>query len=83
MADGITPTLGGDMREARFKEVKTYITWSHNMVAQYIAMRAIVDLCEEVELQTVTWVSNRWWGKEGLNLVEVQAAVVESVRVSN
>ena len=37
-------------------------------VAQYIATRPILDLCEKSIRRTGAWVSRRRWEKEGLDL---------------
>ena len=44
-----------------------YITHRKNMVAQYIEMRTILDLYEEVKQSMGMQVSNRWWYQEGIN----------------
>ena len=36
----------GGMKEAGFKEIRTLITNRQNTVAQYIAKRPLLDLCE-------------------------------------
>ena len=51
-----------------------YITHRKNMVAQYIEMRTISDLCEEVKQSMGMQVSNRWWYQEGINLERERAA---------
>ena len=38
------------------------------MVAQYIATRPILDLCERSVWGAVAWVSQRWWEQEGIDL---------------
>ena len=35
------------MEEAGFEEIRTYVTRTQNTVAQYIATRRILDLCEQ------------------------------------
>ena len=61
MADGSTPPLRGDMREARLEGVETYITWRQNTVAQCIATKTILELCEEAERQTGAQVLKQMW----------------------
>ena len=62
MAAGSTPPppsptpLGEATRETGLEDVETYITRIQNMVVQYIAMREILDLCEEVERRPEPWV---------------------------
>ena len=38
------------------------------MVAQYIATRLIMDLCELYVRRTIAWVYQRWWEQEILDL---------------
>ena len=47
------------------------------MVAQYIVMRPILDLCEQATWHPRARVSRRWWEKAGIDLegVRKQAAV--------
>ena len=40
---------GGEREEAGFEPMETYIWRRQNMVAKYIAMRKILDLCEAEE----------------------------------
>ena len=40
------PSLEGVMKEAGFKDVRTSINTRQNTVAQYIATRPLLDLCE-------------------------------------
>ena len=62
------PSLEGEMVEAGFKEIKTYVTRRQNTVAQYIVMRTILYLCEWSALRTGAWVSQRWREQDGLDL---------------
>ena len=39
--------LAGRMKEAGMVGIRTSIIWRQNMVAQYIATRLILDLCEQ------------------------------------
>ena len=55
------PPLTSEMEEAGFEEIRVYIKNSHNMVAQYIKTRQILDLCEKYVWMTKAWVSRRWW----------------------
>ena len=56
------------MVEAGFEDIGAYITRRKNNVAQYITTRPIMDLCERSVQRPVTWVSQRWWDQEGLDL---------------
>ena len=70
------------MQEAGFEEVDAFVLRMQNTAAQYIAMRQIMDLCEETVQILGMWVVKRWWEKELLYLVgawEVMAASEEEV----
>ena len=47
--------------------MEVYINWKQNTFIQYIAMRPILELCEEVEQWTGLQVLKRWWEKEEIN----------------
>ena len=66
------------MKEAGFKEIRNLITNRQNTVAQYIAKRPLLDLCEEAnEIGGVT-VSRRWWGQKGIDWETAKARVAET-----
>ena len=52
--------LTASMEEAGFKEIGTYVTRRQNKVAQYIATRLILDLCERSAWRPGSWLSWRW-----------------------
>ena len=56
------------MEEAGFGDIGVYITRSQNTVAQYIATRPILDLCEGSVRRKVAWVYQRRWEQYGLDL---------------
>ena len=47
------------MQEAGLEEVEAYVLRILIMVAQYISMRPILDLCEEALWRPGAWVDNR------------------------
>ena len=53
------PPLAATMAESGFEEIGTYVTRRQNTVAQYIATRPILDLCERSIQRTGSWVSWR------------------------
>ena len=76
---GRQPRIGGDgsyaqpplkeaMREAGFEGIRQPITRRQNTVAQYIAMRTILDLCERATQRLGARVSRRWWEQEVIDL---------------
>ena len=57
------------MAEAGFEGIGSYVTRRHNTVAQYIATRPIMDLCERSTWSPGARVSWWWWWEqEGLYL---------------
>ena len=54
------------MKEAGFTEIKKSITNRQNTVAQYIAMRPLLDLCERTTRGGGARVSRRWWDQKGI-----------------
>ena len=60
--------LTASMEEAGFKEIGTYVTRRQNKVAQYIATRPILDLCERSARRPGLWLYWRWWEQDGLDL---------------
>ena len=62
------PPLKEAMREAGFKGIRKAITRRQNTVAQYIATRPILDLCERATQRMGARVYQRWWEKEGIDL---------------
>ena len=56
------------MGDTVLEEVETYITQKYKTVAQYIATRTILELCEEADWHSGEWVLKRWWDQEGKNL---------------
>ena len=55
------PPMETAMEEAGFDEMVAYALKRNNTVAQYIATRPILDLCEETVRRPGVWVARRWW----------------------
>ena len=55
------PSLAGAMTEAGFTTIRKSITNRQNTAAQYIAMRPLLDLYEEVKQRGRARISRRWW----------------------
>ena len=67
-----TPGASVDlMVEARFKAAV-------NTVAQYIAMRPIMDLCERSTRQPGARLSQQWWEQDDIDLEGVKKRVAEA-----
>ena len=66
------PSLEEEMAEAGFEEIRTDVTRRQNTVAQYIAARPILDLCERFDWRPGEWVSHQWWEQDSLYLEGVK-----------
>ena len=72
------PSLEGAMKEAGFKDIRTSINNRQNTVAQYIATRPLLDLCEGANQIRGARVSRRWWDQKGINWEKAKARVAET-----
>ena len=61
------PSLVGAMREAGLTDVGKSIANRQNTVAQYIATRPLLDLCEGASAREGTRVPLRWWNQTGID----------------
>ena len=61
------PSLAGEMKEAGVERIRTSILRRQNKVAQFIATRPILGLCEVAERRPGTRVPRRWWEQTGIN----------------
>ena len=55
------------MKEAGFKEIRTSITNRQNTVAQYIATRPLLDLCEGAKQRGGVRVTRSWLYQKGID----------------
>ena len=53
--------LEGATKEAGIVRVRTSVLRRQNTVAQFVATRTIMVLCEGTERREGTWVPQRWW----------------------
>ena len=60
------PSLEGAMREAGLTDIGKSIANRQNTVAQYIATRPLLDLCEEARARKGARVPMRWWNQTGI-----------------
>ena len=60
--DGVCdiPPLDTAMQEAGFEDMVKYVLKRNNMVAQYIATRSIMELCEVMVRIPGTWLAIMW-----------------------
>ena len=83
------PQLAGVMKETGMVGIQTSILRRQNTVAQFIATRPILDLCEQATRRPGPQVSRRWWEKTGIDLkgarekAAAAAAEPETEAVSN
>ena len=59
--------LAGATKEAEILRARTSVLWRQNMVAQFVATRPILGLCEGMERRGGTWVPQRWWEQPGID----------------
>ena len=76
------PPLEGALREAGMVGIRTSITRRQNTVAQYIATRPILDLCERATWRPVAHESRRWWEQDGIDLEGARKRAAESTTIS-
>ena len=62
------PPLAGVMKETGMVGIRTPIPRRQNTVAQFIATRSILDLCEQATRRLGARVSRRWWEQTGIDL---------------
>ena len=52
---------------AGLTDIRTSIQRRQNMVAQYIATRPLLDLCEGARQKEGARVTSRWWEQSGID----------------
>ena len=62
------PPLLDALREMGFEGIRKLVTRRQNMVAQYIATRLILDLCERSTRRLGARLSRRCWGQDNIDL---------------
>ena len=70
------------LTDGSFEGIGKYITRRKNTVAQYVATRPILDLCERYDQRPGARVYQRWWEQAGIDLegAKKRAAAAESDR---
>ena len=63
----IYPSLAEAMKEEGIIRIQTLILWRQNMVAQFIATRPIMGLCEGAVRRMEARVPRRWWDQTGID----------------
>ena len=74
------PSLEGAMREAVLTDIRKSIQNRQNTVAQYIATRPLLDLCEGARAREGAKVPLRWWDQAGIDWETAKAKGVEQYR---
>ena len=77
------PSLEGAMKEAELTDVHTSIQRRQNTVAQYIAMRPLLDLCEGARQREGARVTLRWWEQSGIDREKAKAKETETESASD
>ena len=73
------PSLSGAMKEEGFTKIRKSITNRNNTVAQYIATRPMLDLCERKKQRGGgARVSRRWWEQKGIGWETAKEQAVET-----
>ena len=76
------PSLEGAMKEAGLTDVCTSINIRQNTVAQYIATRPLLDLCEGVKQREGAQVTLRWWDQSDIDWEKAKTKETETESVS-
>ena len=77
MGSGFTPHWRGAMKEAGLTDVRTSIYRGQKTVAQYIATRPLLELCEGVKQREGARVTLRWWDQTGIDWEKAKARGAE------
>ena len=72
------PSLEGAMKEAGFTDVRTSINRRQKTVAQYIATRTLLQLCEGATQRGGARVAMSWWDQKGVDWGKANTRVVET-----
>ena len=77
------PSLEGAMKEAGLTDVRTSIQRRQNTVAQYIATRLLLDLCEGARQREGAMVTLNWWDQSGIEWEKTKAKETETESASD
>ena len=75
--DWYYPSLEGAMREAVLTDIRKSIANRQNTVAQYIAKRPLLDLCEGARAREGARVTMRWWDQADIDWETAKANGVD------
>ena len=82
MGNGNTSQLEGAMEKAGLTDIQTSIQRRQNTVAQYIATRPLLDLCEGARPREGARVTLRWWEQSGIDWEKAKAKRTETETTS-
>ena len=71
------------MKEAGLNDVRTSINRRQNTVAQYIATRPLLDLCEGANQREGAQVTLIWWEQSGIDWKKAKAKETETESASD
>ena len=71
------PSLEGGMKEAGLIDIRSSIQRRQNTVAQYIATRPLLDICEGARQIEGARVTFRWWENSGIDWEKAKAKETE------
>ena len=74
------PLLEDAMTEAVLQEMETYVSLRHNTVTQFIATRAIMNLCLAEERRPGPRFSRRWWYQYRVDVEGMRTAAWDAGR---
>ena len=77
------PSVEGAMKEAGLTDVQTSINRRQKSVAQYIATRPLLDLCEGAKHREGARVTLRWRYQSGINWEKAKAKETETELASD
>ena len=77
------PSLEGDMKETGLTDVRTSINRRQNTVAQYIATRPLLELCEGAKQREGARVTLSWWDQSGIDWEKAKAKETETESASD
>ena len=77
------PSMEGATKEAGLTDVRTSINRRQNTVAQYIATRPLLDICEGAKQREGARVTLRWWDQSGIDWEKAKAKETETESASD
>ena len=76
----VYPPIGAALATVGLDEIRVYTARCQNMVAQYIAIRPIVDLCLAAERKPGMRLSRKWWEQPVMDILGIRVGHASSGR---